>query len=97
MVQFHVKENSFLARIAAWKMRSTQVAIVIGKTIHLHNTSSEEFLNNKRWLHHELEHIRQYRQYGLARFIVSYLIESARRGYYNNKYEIAARAAEKED
>ena len=51
-------------------MESSQIAIVIGKTIHLHNTSRQEFIENKRWLSHEMEHIRQYRKYGLIRFIV---------------------------
>lgn len=95
-MQFHIKENSFIARIAAWKMKCSQVAIVIGNTIHLHNTSREEFMDNKRWLNHELEHIRQYRKSGLIPFIVSYLIESVKMGYYNNKYEVEARAAEKD-
>jgi hypothetical protein len=44
---------------------------------------------------HELEHIRQYRTYGLVSFVILYLIESLKRGYYNNKYEVEARAAEK--
>lgn len=90
----YVKEDSVIARIAAWKMRATQVAIVIGKTIHLHNTSCEEFLANKRWFHHELEHVRQYRRYGLIPFIARYLLESLKKGYYNNRFEAAARAAE---
>ena len=84
-----------IARIAAWKMNSSQLAIVIGKTIHLHNTSRDEFLNNKRWVYHEIEHIRQYRKHGLIIFILRYLIESARKGYHQNKYEVAAREAEK--
>ena len=68
-MEFQVNENSFIARIAAWKLHSRQMAIVIGKTIHLHNTSREEFLNNKAWLSHELEHIRQYERYGLIPFV----------------------------
>jgi hypothetical protein len=94
-VRIYIKENSFVARIAAWKMNSSQLAVVIGKTIHLHNISKKEFLENKRWVYHEMEHIRQYRKHGLIPFIVKYLIESAKKGYYNNKYEVAARAAEK--
>jgi hypothetical protein len=95
-VRFHIKERSFIARIAAWKLNARQVAIVFGNTIHLHNTSSEDFMKNKRWLNHELEHIRQYREYGLIPFIMRYLIESLKKGYHNNKFEIAARAAEKD-
>jgi hypothetical protein len=91
---FHIKENSWLARIAAWKLRSSSVAMVIGKTIHLYNTTSGEFLKNEKWVKHELCHIRQFRQYGKMNFIVRYLVESIRRGYYNNKYEAEAREAE---
>jgi len=94
---FHIKEKSVIASIASWKMGAAQVAIVIGNTIHLHNTTRSEFLASKRWLHHEMEHIRQYQKHGFISFIILYLIESAKRGYYNNKYEVAARAAEIEN
>ena len=91
---FNIKENSWLARIAAWKLGASAVAMVIGKTIHLHNTTSQEFLRNERWLKHELCHIEQFRQYGTLNFIFLYLLESMRKGYHNNKYEVAAREAE---
>lgn len=93
---YYINEKSWLARIAAWKLRSTQVAIVVGKTIHLHHTSLSEFLSNEKWLLHELKHLEQFRQHGTIRFIILYLFESVRRGYRNNKYEIEARAAERE-
>ena len=92
--QFTIKENSFVARIAAFKLGTKSVAIVTGKTIHLHNATKEEFLQNKRWVKHELCHIRQFQQHGYFVFIVKYLWESIRTGYYNNKYEAEARAAE---
>lgn len=94
--QFRIKENSFLAKLAAKKLRSKQVAMVLGKTIHLHNTSEIEFLQNKSWLKHELKHIDQFQRYGFAGFLVRYLWETMRRGYYNNRYEVEARAAENE-
>lgn len=90
---YTIKENSWIARIAAWKLKSHSVAIVVGSTIHLHNSSSAEFLKNEKWLKHELCHIHQYRQHGLVGFIVKYLWESIRKGYYNNKFEVEARAA----
>ena len=83
-----------LAWLAAKKLGSKQVAIVFNKTIHLHNTSKEEFLSNSRWVRHELEHIRQFREYGPVRFIWLYLVESIRNGYYNNRFEVEARASE---
>ena len=89
----YTRKLSF-ARIAA-ENDVSQIAIVIGRTIHLHNTTRKEFIDNRAWLTHEMEHIRQYRKYGLVRFIVLYLAETARKGYYNNKFEVAARAAEK--
>jgi len=94
---FNIKENSFIARLAAWKLNSDKVAIVIGKTIHLHHVSRLEFLQNKRWVLHELKHVDQFRQYGFFRFIFLYLWESIRNGYTNNKYEKEARAAESDE
>lgn len=92
--KFDIRENSWVARIAAFKLGTNSIAIVIGKTIHLHNTTKQEFLQNERWLKHELCHIRQFRQHGYIQFIVKYLWESVKHGYRNNKYEIDARAAE---
>ncbi len=93
-MQYLIKENSFFARIAARKLKSQKAAIVFGHTIHLCGATKEEFLENQRWLQHELKHIEQFQRYGFVRFIVLYLWESLRRGYRNNKYEIEAREAE---
>jgi hypothetical protein len=89
-----IKENSLIAKIAAAKLKSDNVAIVIGSTIHLHNVSKENFLKDERWVKHELCHVQQFRQHGYFRFIIKYLYESIKHGYFNNKYEAAARAAE---
>jgi hypothetical protein len=91
---FIIKENSLFARIAAFKLGTKSVAMVLGKTIHLHNTTKKEFLQNKQWVKHELCHIRQFKQHGYFFFIVKYVWESIRSGYHNNKYEVEARAAE---
>ena len=91
---FKIKEQSFIARLAASKLKTDKVAIVIGKTNHLHNTERFEFLQNKRWVCHELKHVQQFRQYGFLPFLFLYLWESIRVGYTNNKYETEARAAE---
>ncbi|MFM9910579.1 MAG: DUF4157 domain-containing protein [Chitinophagaceae bacterium] len=93
---YHIKEKSFLAKIAAWKLNSKQMAIVFGSTIHLHNTSSKELLSNKKWLLHELKHIEQFKRYGFIKFIFLYLIENLKHGYINNKFEIEARNAEEQ-
>src|ERR1700712_5021685 len=89
-----IKEHSWVARIAAFKLGSDKVAIVTGRTIHLHNTSKEDFLKDKRWLRHELCHIEQFRRHGFFLFLIKYLYESIRNGYHNNIYEIEARKAE---
>ncbi len=93
--EFSIKENSWLAGIAAKKLGTDSVAMVLGKTIHLHNTSKKDFLQDEKWLKHELCHVQQFNQHGYWRFILKYLYESIRHGYYNNKFEAEARKAEK--
>jgi hypothetical protein len=93
-LHIEIKEHSFIGRIAAWKLNVASVAIVVGRTIHLHNVSKESFLKNRRWVKHELCHVRQYKHYGNWAFIAKYLWESVRKGYYNNKFEVEARSAE---
>ena len=94
MAGYSIKENSWIAKLAALKLKTKRVAIVIGKTIHLYNTSEQEFLKDERWVKHELCHIKQFQQIGFIPFIAKYLWESIKRGYYNNKYEVEAREAE---
>jgi hypothetical protein len=77
-------------------LHSDNVAIVIGKTIHLHNVSKEDFLKDPNWVKHEICHIRQFKKHGFLPFFFKYLWESFRHGYYQNKYEIEARMAENE-
>ena len=91
---FLIVENSWLAKIAAWKLNSNSVAMVLGKTIYLHNTTQKEFMQNATWLKHELCHVAQFKKYGYIRFAILYLWESMLKGYPNNKFEIEARAAE---
>jgi len=89
-----IKENSFAARIAAWKLKSGSVALVLGNTIHLYNVSTKEFLQHHCWVKHELKHIEQFRQHGFILFICKYLLESVKHGYYNNRFEKEARESE---
>ena len=89
-----IKENSWIAKIAAKKLGTKNVAMVLGKTIHLYNTTKEDFLKDERWVKHELCHVQQFKQHGYIGFLVKYLWESIRKGYYNNKFEVEARAAE---
>jgi hypothetical protein len=83
--------NSPLARIARLVLRSERVAMVIGQTVHLSGTTREAFLADAEWVAHESVHLRQYQENGLLPFLWKYLVESARVGYYHNKYEVEAR------
>lgn len=94
-MKIRVKERSFIARIAAFILRTNNVAIVFGQTIYLWNATKEDLLKNKKWLRHELVHVKQFLRYGFLPFIFMYLWESIKKGYYQNKFEIEARAFEK--
>lgn len=87
-------ERSWIAKVAARRLKYKHIAMVVGNTIHLHGVSKDDFIQNERWLRHEMEHIKQFKQHGFVPFIYKYLLESFRNGYYNNKFEIEARAAE---
>ena len=89
-----VRENSWLARMAARQLKFDYVAMVFGHTIHLHNTSKERFFDRPSWVCHELKHVEQYERLGMARFLLLYTIEHVRKGYWNNAFEVEARAAE---
>lgn len=93
-MKVRIKENAWVARIAASRLKTKQVAIVFGKTIYLYQTSRNEFLGDRNWVCHELQHIKQYEENGFLGFIVKYLIESIRKGYYNNRFEVEARGNE---
>ena len=40
-MELRIKEQSWIAKLAAKKIRSKNVAIVIGNTIHLYNVSKQ--------------------------------------------------------
>lgn len=93
---FFIKENSWIARLAARKLHSNYIAIVLGKTIHLWNVDAHTFLTDEQWVSHELCHIRQFQRHGNVGFVYRYLLESMKKGYHKNKYEAEARKAEQE-
>ncbi|MBD1398136.1 hypothetical protein H9Q13_13255 [Pontibacter sp. JH31] len=92
-MDYKIVENSPFARIARMVLKSRNVAMVLGKTIHLSGVKREAFLKDSGWVAHELCHIRQFQEHGYLRFLWLYLRESMRVGYYNNKYEVEARIA----
>lgn len=92
-IRFRPKSN--VARIAAWVMRSSSCALVLGRTIHLYGADISELTANRAWMNHELVHVAQYQRYGFVPFIFRYVWYSIRFGYNQNPFEIEARAAEK--
>jgi hypothetical protein len=93
-LQVNIIENSWLAKIAAWKMGVDNVALTLGTTIHLYKASAEVLINNERWVRHELKHVEQFLRHGFFRFIFLYAMETLKNGYHNNKFEVEAREAE---
>ncbi|MFT3932687.1 MAG: DUF4157 domain-containing protein [Chitinophagaceae bacterium] len=93
-MKYYIKEDSFLARLAARKLKQDKMAMVLGKTILLYDTTRSEFISNRKWVRHELAHVEQFERHGYVLFVVKYLFESLKNGYQNNKYEIEAREAE---
>jgi len=93
-MHIRIKENSWLALLASKKLKTKKVAMVLGQTIHLYNASKADFLNNPKWLRHEIAHVKQFQQLGWFTFTVMYLLESFNKGYYYNKFEVEARSKE---
>ena len=92
----YLREGSWLAQIAAKKLGARQLALVIGNTIHLHNTSATKFMSQRSWLLHELKHVVQYERHGVPGFLWRYMADSFKNGYQQNRFEIEARNAENE-
>ncbi len=94
MRKIYIKQGSKIAKWAAGNLNSQDVAIVIWNTIFIYGTTVEDFLQNKRWLRHEIEHVHQWRRNGFFLYIIKYLYYSLRYGYHDNPYEVQARKAE---
>lgn len=89
-----IKEKSWIAKIAATKLRSSSCAIVFFNTIYLHCITKEEIIYNTELLRHEVMHIKQWKREGAFLFLYKYIKYSIQFGYYNNPLEIEARKAE---
>lgn len=90
-----IKEQSIVAKVAAWKLKAKfGMAITIGNTIYLYRCSEADFLKEKRWVLHEVQHVLQFKKYGLITFLIKYIWSVIQSGYYLSKYEIEARKAE---
>jgi hypothetical protein len=95
-LKISIREQSLIAKMAAIILKQKKVAIVTCNIIHLWNTGKDEFVQNKKWLQHELVHVLQYREHGCFKFMVMYLWESLKNGYAGNKFEKEARLYENE-
>lgn len=92
MVLVRLKTNTLVSKIAFRLIRSFKnraVASTIGKTIHLHNITPEDFVQRQAFLRHELQHAIQYQT--IRFFALKYIWQTLRHGYFNNPYEIEAR------
>jgi hypothetical protein len=89
-----IREKSFLARLAARHLGYGHVAMVVGSTIYLHNVNVATFLARPSWVVHELKHVDQYKEHGFFGFLWKYLRDYLKNGYWNNRFEREARAAE---
>jgi hypothetical protein len=87
-------EKSWIARLAAIKLKSYGAALVLGNAIHLYNITKQEFLSSPRLVRHELKHIDQYQRFGVFGFLSRYAWYSLKYGYFNNPLEQEARGAE---
>jgi hypothetical protein len=92
-IEVKIKERSFVARLAALKLGTTNVAIVFGRTIFLYGATKQELLNDENWLKHELMHVFQYEREGFIRFLFKYVWLSIRYGYKRNPLELEAELA----
>jgi hypothetical protein len=88
-----IRQGRWIARVGGWftGARGPAAAVTVGDTIVVHPDAPL----TERLLRHELEHVRQWRAAPLT-FPVRYVWQHLRRGYRDNPFEVAARAAEQE-
>ncbi len=91
MIKVFIKENSWIAKIAAYKLKADNCAIVIHRSIYLFRITKKQILHDKKLLNHELTHILQWRNHGVIKFVFLYLYYSLKYGYQQNPFEIEAR------
>jgi hypothetical protein len=94
LFKVRIRENSWLAKRAAENLGFEYIAMVFGRTIHLHNTTLERFFGRPSWVIHELKHVEQYERHGTVGFLLRYGMEHFRKGYWANAFEAEARASE---
>jgi hypothetical protein len=91
-IKVRIKENSIRARIASFNMGAKYgLAMVWGDTILLFNINKQDFLQDKKWVCHEVRHILQTQEMGKWTFLWRYILLSFKHGYHNHPFEVDAR------
>ncbi len=70
-MKIFIKENSWLGRQAAKRLKVKSAAIVIKNTIHLWGVSRASFLQNLSWTRHEVAHVHQFKKLGFESDYIS--------------------------
>lgn len=85
-----LRANRWIPQVGGWLAgtRGPAAAVTLGHTIFVH----PRITMTRQLLVHELVHVRQWEADAL--FPLRYALEWVRRGYWNNRYEQEARAAE---
>lgn len=89
-----IRHGRWIPAVGGWLTRSRRpaAAVTLGRTIVVHPGARL----SDRLLRHELEHVRQWRERPLT-FPLRYAWHHLRHGYADNPYEVAARAAERNE
>ena len=90
----YIKQGSIIAKLAAQILGTKQMAVTINNRIYLYNCSKENFLQNKKWVCHEIAHVMQYKRMRTLKFIIAYVAQCLVNGYTKNKFEKEAREKE---
>lgn len=89
-----IQEQAWLAWLAARCLGTRRVAVAWRSSILLWGVNRPDFLANAAWVRHEVCHLKQYRRYGTAGFLLRYGLGWLRYGYQQHPMELEARAAE---
>ena len=91
MIKIKIKVNTPISRMVFKSMKGKPgeaTATTFRRSIHLQGRTAEEFVLNDTFLRHELQHAIQHQ--GIKVFSLKYVIETIKKGYSKNKYEVDA-------
>ena len=90
--KFNNYDMKLYCKDSHWWMRSTTRAIVLPWGVYYQLGGA--YRPYLRTILHEIEHLKQIKEFGVIGFYFRYLVEWVKNGYYDNKYEVEARSAE---